>query len=256
MNPHLRYGQAVRGIVDGRGIGLIDTRNLRMAIDAAMLIKDSGELSALEMAGLQQWFKEFTNWMLTSDIGQDESNEFNNHGMFYDMQVINYALFFGDTTLAKSTLRRASNLRIGSQVAADGKQWGELERTRPFHYSAFNLEAVTNIARYGEQVGMDVWNTRKKTRGIYNAVGYTLAFVMNPGTWPYKELSGKPEIQSAVTYLLRAERAYGAGSYAAAVAKIPEVSRGMPEYGALYSVIRTTPPTINTVQERLIWPVK
>jgi Alginate lyase len=100
MNPHLRYGQAIRGVVDGRGIGLIDTRNLRMAIDAALLIKDSGQWSPQDMASLQLWFKEFTQWMLTSDIGLQEYNQFNNHGMFYDMQIANYALFFGDVSLA------------------------------------------------------------------------------------------------------------------------------------------------------------
>jgi predicted S18 family serine protease len=153
-------------------------------------------------------------------------------------------------------VQRASDLRIASQVAADGKQWAELERTRPFHYSAFNLEAMTNIARYAEQVGVDVWHARKQTRGIYNAVAYTLAFVSQPSIWPYKELNGAPEIQSASTYLLRAERAYGSGRYVAALAQIPEIFKATSEYAALYSAIRTPHPSHKTVQERLIWPVK
>ena len=35
MNPNLRFGQSIPGVVDGRGVGLIDTRNFWMVIDGA-----------------------------------------------------------------------------------------------------------------------------------------------------------------------------------------------------------------------------
>jgi hypothetical protein len=38
MNPHLRYAQSIPGIVEGRGLGIIDTRDLWKVIDAAALI--------------------------------------------------------------------------------------------------------------------------------------------------------------------------------------------------------------------------
>lgn len=255
MNPNLNFGQAVMGHVDGRGIGLIDTRNLWMAIDAAILIEPSGELKPDEMAALKTWFHDFATWMLTSDIGIEEFNAFNNHGMFYDMQVANYALFFGDKALAKRTVERAVNLRIASQVSAEGKQYAELERTTPFHYSAFNLDAMTNIARYGEQVGVKVWKAREKTRGLHNALNYLAQFAAKPETWPYKELR-QIETEVSLPVLLKGERAYGGGGYGNIAAHLPVKTLEAQEYIAYYKGIdRPFPTTLDSV-DRLIWPVK
>lgn len=255
MNPHLKYGQAVMGRVEGRGIGLIDTRNFWMVIDAVALIEPSGELKPAEVAELKKWFREFTEWMLTSDIGIDEFNAFNNHGTFYDMQVANYALFYGDTATAKRAVERTVDLRIASQISLEGKQYAELERTTPFHYSAFNLDAMTNVARYGELLKVSTWKAREKTRGLRNGINYLVPFVLKPETWPYKELK-RMEVELALPLMLKAERAYGGGGYAKAAAAIPETKLETQEYIALYNAIKLPHPTTTNSLDRLAWPVK
>ncbi len=260
MNPNLEYGQMIMGTGKGRGYGLVDTRNLWMVIDGALIVAEAGDLSTEEMAGFKQWFVDFTQWMTDSDLAQDEFNQVNNHGTYYDMQLANYALFIGDTKLAKRAVKRTQTLRMGFQIASDGKQAFELGRTTPFHYSAFNLDAIANLARYGEQVGADVWRAkdkdREKGRGFRGALNYLVPFVLNPETWTYKELHGKPEIELALPVLLRAERAYGKDSYAAAAAKVPEILLTTQEYLALYAAIKLPAPTTFTVVDKLIWPVK
>lgn len=161
MHPNLQFGQAIMGKVEGRGIGLIDTRNLWMVIDAVALTEDAGALAPADVAALKQWFREFADWMERSKLGQDEAAAANNHGMFYDAQLAGYALFVGDAAKAKRIVDHALKERIAVQVEADGKQPHELARTTPFHYSAFNLEAMTKLARYGEQLG---WMCGKRSR--------------------------------------------------------------------------------------------
>jgi hypothetical protein len=256
MNPNLNFGQAIMGRIDGRGIGLIDTRNLWMVIDAVALIEPADVFTEQDVADLRTWFRQFTHWMLTSDLGIDEFNAFNNHGTFYDMQIANYALFAGDRELAKRAVERGVDLRIASQVSIEGKQYAELERTTPFHYSAFNLEAMTNIARYGEQLGVDVWKKRDKTRGIRNAINYLAQFAVKPETWPWKELNGHPESELALNVLLRAERAYGGGNYARAATALPARSFNTQEYVGLSKLLGTELPTTLNVIDRLFWPVR
>lgn len=253
MNPNLRYGQAVMGVVDGRGIGLIDTRNLWMVIDAVALIAPAGQLDERELAGLRAWFGDFVRWMLTSDIGIEEFNAYNNHGSFYDMQVAAYSLFAGDEATAKRAVERATDLRIASQIAADGRQHAELERTTPFHYSAFNLDAMENIARYGEQLGVKVWQTRAEGRGIQRGLDYLASFAARPETWPYKELR-RAETELALSVLLRAERAYRDGRYAKVVAELPLTRFETQEYLGLNALLGTEPPDTQNVIDRLIWP--
>lgn len=254
MNPNLNFGQAVMGRVDGRGIGLIDTRNFWMVTDAAQLIAPTGVLSARETAELKTWFKEFSRWMRESELGQDELNQHNNHGTFYDMQVANYALFAGDLTLAKRTVQRAMELRIRGHIALDGKLYAELERATPFHYVAFDLDAMTNIARYAEQVGLDAWASSEKTRSLRNGINFMAQYAAKPQAWPYKELR-EMESELALPVLLRAERAYGGGNYAAIAAQLPERKLVAQEYLALYNAIKQPVPTTRNSVDLLIWPV-
>ncbi|MFA6727516.1 MAG: alginate lyase family protein, partial [Prevotella sp.] len=85
MNPHLNYGQSIPGRTEGRGIGLIDTRSLVYLIDGIQILKTTGHLPNDTYEGIQIWFKEFLNWMITSEIGLDEADEHNNHGTYYDV---------------------------------------------------------------------------------------------------------------------------------------------------------------------------
>lgn len=96
MNPHLNYGQAIPGIVSGRGTGLIDTRMMWMVIDTLGLISPAKLLDTEDTAVLQQWFRDFNHWMFHSEVGHSEYVWHNNHGTWYDVQRAANAMFYGD----------------------------------------------------------------------------------------------------------------------------------------------------------------
>jgi Alginate lyase len=209
MNPNLKYAQAVMGINDGRGTGIIDTRHFWQVIDAIGLIEPSGALSAEEVAGLRQWFADYTNWMLTSKNGLDEAASRNNHGTYFDEQVVDQALFTGDRELARKTLTEALARRIDVQVRPDGSEPLELERTRAFHYSTFNLQALFRMARYGELAGVDVWHYPDPARpALRDALAYLTPYVVKPSTWPYQDIQGVA-YADYLPLILAAEREYG-----------------------------------------------
>ncbi|MEO6665090.1 MAG: alginate lyase family protein, partial [Rubrivivax sp.] len=137
MNPSLRYAQAVPGVAEGRGIGLIDTRDLWIVFDALALTGPapaSASLSTAERGALQQWFVDYAAWMDTSQLGRDEAAARNNHGMFYDVQMAALWLHTGQLERARKLLADAQTARFGAQINPQGRLPLELARTRPFHY--------------------------------------------------------------------------------------------------------------------------
>jgi hypothetical protein len=157
MNPNLRYGQAIPGVTEGRGIGLIDTRELSSIADAVGLLRTSKAWTLADDQAMKAWAREFLHWMRTSPQGQEESKATNNHGSWYDVQVVALAYFVGDSALAEETLRTSTIPRIAQQILPDGRQPRELERTRSLSYSEFNLEARTRLAELARFAKLDLW---------------------------------------------------------------------------------------------------
>jgi hypothetical protein len=165
MNPNLRFGQAVLGVTDGRGTGIIDTRDMPQLVDALRLLDGAPGWTASDMEGMVAWSRAYLTWLLESKNGREERAATNNHGTFYDEQVAALALLVGDTVIAKQTIGESGRARIALQIGADGKQKLELERTRPLHYSLFNLDAFTMLAEMGRHVGVDLWHYTSPAAG-------------------------------------------------------------------------------------------
>lgn len=219
MNPNLTYAQAVMGVNNGRGTGIIDTRHFWQVIDAIGLIAPSGELSAQEQAGLKQWFTDYTHWMLTSAGGRDEAAAKNNHGTYFDEQVANQARYIGDDVLAHRILSESLNKRIDVQISGDGRQPLELERTRGFHYSVFNLQALVRMAHYSESAGVDMWGyPDRENAALARALGYLSPYVLNPAAWPYRDIQGIAYADFLPVYL-QTRLIYGASAQDAALVK-------------------------------------
>jgi len=189
MNPHLNYGQAVPGVTDGRAAGIIDTTGLIGVVDAVGLLAGSKAWTDADQKAMQAWFENYLAWLLESKIGRDEAGAKNNHGTWYDAQVVSYALFVGKTDLARKVADGA-RARIDSQIEPDGRQPQELARTKSWDYSAMNLRGWFTLATLGDRVGVDLWNYRSADgRCLRKALDYLLPYAEGRQEWPHKQIT-------------------------------------------------------------------
>ena len=190
MNPNLRFGQAIPGITDGRGIGLIDTRELASIADAVGLLQGSTSWRGDDQRGMLAWYGNFLGWLKTSRQGQDEAAEKNNHGSWVDVQSAAVALFVGDTTFAHQVVAERGRRRVDTQILPDGRQPLELARTRSHSYSQFNADALTRLAELGRWVGVDLWHYTSPGGGsIRGALAYLAPYADSTRAWPGQQIT-------------------------------------------------------------------
>lgn len=189
MNPNLEFAQGIPGRNTGRGTGLIETRELYRLVDAIGLLESSKAWKEVDQKGMEEWCTQILDWMIHSRNGKDEAAAKNNHGTYYDVQVVSLALFTGNVELARSVLQSVSQKRIAQQIEPDGKQPLELERTKALGYSTMNLAGLFELALLGENVGVDLWNFRTQDEcSIHNALDFLLPYVSGEKKWPYQQI--------------------------------------------------------------------
>jgi hypothetical protein len=189
MNPNLRFGQGIPGIAEGRAAGIIETRLLPDIIDGVILLQGSPAWTAADDNSLKEWMREFLTWLLESPLGRAEAVRANNQETWYDVQIVALALYTGETDVA---LRRLGGVPddIAQEFEPDGRQPRELERTRAWDYSIFDLNAFLHLAELGERVGVDLWNySTADGRSLRNGVDYLVPFATGEKLFPYQQIT-------------------------------------------------------------------
>ena len=222
MNPNLNHAQAIPGITEGRGIGIIDWAGTPEMLDWITMLETWEGWTETDRSGIRSWFGEFQVWLLTSRHGRAEAGMLNNHGTYYDCIVVSIALFLGDEAAAREICVAAGDRRLAPQIAADGSQPLELRRTKSWDYSIYNLQAMVILARLGKDCGVDLWHYRDdEGAGIREALLFLLPYAQGDEEWQWKQIK---EIHYATYISMLNELAYEYAdeSLPVEIARIPD----------------------------------
>jgi hypothetical protein len=183
MNPSLDYAQAIHGITPGRGTGIIDTIHLVEVARAVQVLHDGHAMPTAEWDQVRTWFADYTRWMTTSKNGVEERDAKNNHGTCWVMQVAAFASLTGDGARLDMCRARFKTVLLPTQMAADGSFPLELERTKPYGYSLFNLDAMATTCQI---LGGDLWAFELPDgRGMRRALAFMAPYIRNKSSWPH-----------------------------------------------------------------------
>ncbi|MBR5350027.1 MAG: alginate lyase family protein [Prevotella sp.] len=186
MNPHLLYGQAIKGVVTGRGIGIIDTLQLIEVAQSVWLLNNEGALPTDCYEGVRKWFSDYLHWMTTHPYGVDEMNAKNNHGTCWAVQAAIFAKLTGNQEVMTLCKNRFKEIFMPTQMAADCSFPQELARTKPYSYSLFNLDAMAALCEILSTPKESLWTfSTADGKTMRKAVDFICPYIKDKGRWPY-----------------------------------------------------------------------
>lgn len=187
MNPNLLYAQAIMGRVSGRGIGIIDTLHLTEVAKAVDILQDLGYLSGKTLEEIKSWFEAYVEWMFTHEYGIAERDHGNNHSTCWAVQVAAFASLLENQEKLKFCRDFYKSTLLPGQMAKDGSFPKELERTKPYAYSLFNLEAMTMLVQILSSSEDKLWDfALNDGRSIGLAISYMYPYMLDKSGW-FKE---------------------------------------------------------------------
>ena len=225
INPNAKYAQSIPGVCDGTCSGIIEFCTCTTLHDAVGVLDTMGLMNPEVKAGVINWFSAFTDWLRSDEQGVREGNGYDNHGVWYDAQILSAAVFCGRTHLARSICQSSYDRRIRALVMPDGSQPAELRRATPISYSIYSLSAMLIVANIAEGLGFDKYWSADAERGeciIKSAVDFIYPYVKDPKSSPYPDLKPGAAGPSCARVLMSVAKRFPDGGYAERSASLRE----------------------------------
>jgi hypothetical protein len=187
MNPSLWFAQAVHGKFTGRNYGIIDTIHLMEVAQGVLVMEASGAMDSQTIEGIKNWFAAYTNWLMTSKPGIQEKLTKNNHSTCWAIQVASFARLCNNTAVLDSMRVLYKTVLLPNQMGTDGSFPLETERTKPYGYSIFNLDAMATLCQILSTPQDNLWNFETPDgKSIKKGITYLYPFVADKSKWTLK----------------------------------------------------------------------
>lgn len=237
MNPNLNHAQCRPGHNNGSKSGVLDGRLMIRALEGSLLIKNSTALSDSDYRGLKKWAKGYYEWLTTNELALKEATSKNNHGSYYDLQVIYFALYSENHKAAKKVAKNFLNKRVFSQIQPNGSMPEELARTRSLFYSVYNLHAMFLVAELAKKVDVDIWEINNPNSRLKAGLDYLAPYTDPKKSW------NQPTIREAnrmeiLALLQMANRVYPNEDYLLLAEKLPFEKRKVQRTILAYPLMR------------------
>jgi hypothetical protein len=162
---------------------------------------------------MEGWVKDFIQWLGNSKIGKEEMNAPNNHGVWYDAQLLAYAGFMRDTSLVKTIYNRVLS-RLDKEMDAQGSFPLEMRRTTSLHYSVFILNAYSSLATRFQPLGLDLWKANTPSgKSLRKGFDFILPYLLKKQPWTGPQINEFKQAE-AIPLLNKAITQYGCASCA------------------------------------------
>ncbi len=186
MNPHLSYAQAIPNLIEGRSYGIIDSIHLIEVVQSMIRLEQAGLMPEDLLSGTKQWFHDYVEWLTTHSNGVAEFHAGNNHGVCWIMQVGEFAKYAEWQEIVEYCKVRFKYKFI-PEMAPDGSFPYELDRTKPYGYSLFNLDAMAGVCQILSTSDDDLWTyTSRNGNNMSKALAFMLPYIRDKEKW-FKE---------------------------------------------------------------------
>ena len=220
MNPNSNHAQCRQGHNTGSKSGVLDGRLMIQALEASLLIANSSELTDTDYKALKVWVGDYFEWLTNNEMALAEGEAKNNHGSFYDVQVIYFALYSDNDHAATRIAQEFFQKRVLSQIKPDGSMPEEMARTRPLFYSIYNLHAMLLVAQLAIKVDVDVWKLKDDKSRLRSAVEYLLPYTNPQKKWPESTIGDADRIHM-LSILKMADRVFPDRNYLKMAEQLP-----------------------------------
>jgi hypothetical protein len=186
MNPNLQFSQAVKGRYTGRNYGIIDTIHLLEVAQGMMVLELSGVFDPVIANDIKKWFAAYNKWLTTSEMGLKEKVVKNNHSTCWLIQVASFAKLCGDEALLDACRTRYKTVLLPNQMANNGSFPLELERTKPYGYAIFNLDAMAIACQILSTPKDNLWDYETADgKSIKKGISFLYPFIKDKNKWTY-----------------------------------------------------------------------